>query len=77
VPLKVKSYRKTYRAVIEPAEHMPFDDYDSTLLRMEITFTVSQLSKLTPEIIINRTLRDLHIVNFMEVTSLEEVKDGK
>lgn len=68
---------KTYKAVIGPIDDMPSDDYDSILLRMELTFTVGPQSLKTPYLIIEGFLNDNFLGDYMELTSLEEVKDGK
>jgi hypothetical protein len=65
---------KIYRAVVEAKQGMPSDDYDSSLLRMELVFRISQLAQTVPEEIVRRTLIDLHIYNFMTVVSIEEVE---
>jgi hypothetical protein len=68
---------KTYRAIVEAKDGMPSDDYDSSLLRMELVFAVGSQSFLTPEEIVEQTLKELHIYNFMTVVSIKEVpRDG-
>jgi hypothetical protein len=65
---------KTYRAVVEAKDGMPSDDYDSSLLRMELVFRVNQQSLFNPGEVVDIMLKDyLHIYNFMTVVSIEEV----
>jgi hypothetical protein len=65
---------KTYRAVVEAKEGMPSDDYDSSLLRMELIFRINPQALYTPETIVNNTLDSLHVSNFMTVVSIKEVE---
>jgi hypothetical protein len=68
---------KKYKAVIKPKDGIPSDDYDSTLLLMELTFTVGPQSLKTPQSIVRSALMSFRLYNFMEVISLEEVlRDG-
>jgi hypothetical protein len=64
---------KTYRAIVEAKQGMPSDDYDSSLLRMELVFRTGPQALIVPEEIVRRTLIDLHVYNFMTVISIEEV----
>jgi hypothetical protein len=65
---------KTYRAIVEAKEGMPSDDYDSSLLRMELVFAIGSQAFLTPEEIVEQTLKELHVYNFMTVISIKEVE---
>jgi hypothetical protein len=64
---------RTYKAIVEAKEGMPSDDYDSSLLRMELVFRVGSQSFIGPKTIVEQTLKDLHVYNFMTVVSIEEV----
>jgi hypothetical protein len=64
---------RTYKAIVEAKEGMPSDDYDSSLIRMELVFRTGPQALIVPEEIVRRTLIDLHVYNFMTVVSIEEV----
>lgn len=66
---------RTYRAVIWPKPDIPVHEYDIALLRMELTFAVGRLAPVTdPTMIVERTLKDLHLQMAMELISIEEVE---
>ena len=68
---------KTYHVVIEPNEvtrKYAHEDFVA-LNRMELTFTVHPRSpKKDPREIVRGTLKDMHLLGIMEITSITEVE---
>lgn len=66
---------KTYRAIIEPKPGIIADEYQVGMLRVDMTFSIGGHAPVTDPDTINRQfLISLRLHEFMEVTSLEEVK---
>jgi hypothetical protein len=65
---------KTYRVILDNKPAFIADEYQTSLIHMELVFKIGGHAQiLDPRRIVTQTLADLHLTNFMDVTSLEEV----